>query len=150
MNKEGFTLVELIITLTLLVIIMALAVPNVINMVARNREVQLERTHEVVCEAARVFAYRRGSCGEFINDNSDGVTRIINFSDCANVINGAFTQPIQFLVDHELLSNILTDPTTGEIYDYNKRIVYGNNNGLLTVTLNRGNEIVHVCGDEGD
>ena len=65
MERKGFTLIELIITITLLVIIMAVAVPNVIRMVARNRETGLERSHELVCEAARAFAYKRGSCREF-------------------------------------------------------------------------------------
>ena len=155
MNK-GFTLVELIITITILVIIMLLAVPNIINMVARNRESQLERTHQLVCEAARVYAHKRGSCLEFggalINTQNEE-TRIINFSNCNVTSQGANVyKTTQFFVDQSLLSNTLTDPTRGNgRYDYESRVQYGvigDSPRELTITLT-GNFGNHVC-HEGD
>ena len=143
MKRSGFTLIELVITVTLLVVIMGLAIPNVIRMVSRNREAQLERTHEIVCEAARVFAYRRGSCAEFGFETGNERVRIIN-ANCVLVNN--ITQPVSFLVEQELLSNTLTDPVrNNERYNYNMRIVYGRSGNNLTITLRYNNNNIHSC-----
>ena len=137
MKKEGFTLVELILTLTLLVVIMTLAVPNIVRMVANNRERQLERAHNVVCEAAKVYAFRRDSCKSVasamnININFNVHRDDMSIMQCLRTTGFPNEMRVQVnhLVENQLLDGNLTNPVEGGRYNYNEYIVFSRTNTL--------------------
>jgi len=121
MNK-GFTLVELVITLALLIVIISIAVPNVNRMILRNRENQLARTHNIICEAARAYAHQSGSCRSVSNIEAQAGLKIVD-ADCE--INSELR--VWHLVENGMVDGNLSDPTISGgdgRYDYDRALIY--------------------------
>ena len=59
-HKAGFTLIEIMIILTIIATILAIAMPNIFKQLERSKEKQLEHTIQKAVEEARYFAVTRG------------------------------------------------------------------------------------------
>ena len=56
-NNKGFTLIEILATISILVIIVSIALPSIISMKDRNIEKNEENIKEIITTAAEVYIY---------------------------------------------------------------------------------------------
>ena len=55
MNKKGFTLVELVVTIAILVTVTLVAVPSIANMTNRNKQKQKDRIEQLILDAKDTY-----------------------------------------------------------------------------------------------
>lgn len=112
MNKKGFTIVELLVTITLLAIISTISVISITSFINKNKENNYEILKNTILEASK----------EYVADNRYGN------------IEPSITA--QYLLDNHYITSGLTDPKTGKNIDLNSVIItitYQNRNYIYEV-----------------
>ena len=99
MNKKGFTIVELLVTITLLAIISTIAAISITSFINKNKENNYEILKNTILEASK----------EYVTDNRYGN------------IDSSITA--QYLLDNHYITSGLTDPKTGKNIDLNSVII---------------------------
>lgn len=99
MNKKGFTIVELLVTITLLAIISTIAVISITSFINKNKENNYEILKNTILEASK----------EYVTDN--------RYGDIQSTITG------QFLLDNHYITSSLIDPKTGKNIDLNSIVI---------------------------
>ncbi len=99
MNKKGFTIVELLVTITLLAIISTISVISITSFINKNKENNYEILKNTILEASK----------EYVADNRYGN------------IEPSITA--QYLLDNHYITSGLTDPKTGKNIDLNSIII---------------------------
>ena len=99
MNKKGFTIVELLVTITLLAIISTIAAISIKSFINKNKENNYEILKNTILEASK----------EYVTDNRYGN------------IDSSITA--QYLLDNHYITSGLTDPKTGKNIDLNSVVV---------------------------
>ncbi len=99
MNKKGFTIVELLVTITLLAIISTIAAISITSFINKNKENNYEILKNTILEASK----------EYVTDNRYGN------------IDSSITA--QYLLDNHYITSGLTDPKTGKNIDLNSVVV---------------------------
>lgn len=99
MNKKGFTIVELLVTITLLAIISTIAVVSITSFINKTKENNYEILKNTVLEASK----------EYVADNRYGN------------IESSITA--QYLLDNHYITSRLTDPKTGKNIDLNSVVI---------------------------
>lgn len=120
-NNKGFTLVEIIAVIIILIVVSLMAVPAVLKMIRRNKETAYDAKLSFILKQARQYARDHE---EFLFDSDKlFVTKI-----CSNIT-------VKELQDAGYLNEInkdgnstghITDPTTGVNIDYMNIVVYIN------------------------
>ena len=127
MNK-GFTLIEIIITLAILALLIAVSVPNIMRIIDKNKEKQSERINELIVDATRVFIGRNYEAGE--SDARD-LVRDFRAKDIPE-----FTITVQDLKDEKLIEKNFVDPTTKNgTFDYGQEITIKRVSSNVTITF---------------
>ncbi|WP_151807338.1 type II secretion system protein [Acinetobacter bereziniae] len=83
-SKSGFTLVEMIIVITLIALILSITLPNYINTIEKNKEVVLKQNLSAL----------RLSIDQYYSDN------------------GNYPEDLQILIEKKYIRSIPVDPTT--------------------------------------
>lgn len=112
MKRKGFTLVELLAVIVILGIILAIAVPNIINLINNAKNDAYERQKDLIVDAAQKYVLQYGKNIVWTND-----TTVIYLRDLQNV---------------DILNNPLKDPRGGF---FNNTL----NGTRVTVTRNSNN-----------
>ena len=99
MNKKGFTIVELLVTVALLAIISTISVISITLFINKNKENNYEILKKTILEASK----------EYVADNRYGN------------IDSSITA--QYLLDNHYITSGLTDPKTGKNIDLNSVII---------------------------
>ena len=99
MNKKGFTIVELLVTITLLAIISTIAAISITSFINKNKENNYEILKNTILEASK----------EYVADN--------RYGDIEPSITA------QYLLDNHYITSGLTDPKTGKNIDLNSVII---------------------------
>lgn len=99
MNKKGFTIVELLVTVTLLAIISTISVISITSFINKNKENNYEILKNTILQASK----------EYVADNRYGN------------IDSSITA--QYLLDNHYITSGLTDPKTGKNIDLNSVII---------------------------
>ena len=99
MNKKGFTIVELLVTITLLAIISTIAAISITSFINKNKENNYEILKNTILQASK----------EYVTDNRYGN------------IDSSITA--QYLLDNHYITSGLTDPKTGKNIDLNSVVV---------------------------
>lgn len=99
MNKKGFTIVELLVTITLLAIISTIAAISITSFINKNKENNYKILKNTILEASK----------EYVADNRYGN------------IEPSITA--QYLLDNHYITSGLTDPKTGKNIDLNSVII---------------------------
>ena len=99
MNKKGFTIVELLVTITLLAIISTIAAISITSFINKNKENNYEILKNTILEASK----------EYVTDNRYGN------------IDSSITA--QYLLDNHYITSGLTDPKTGKNIDLNSVVI---------------------------
>lgn len=99
MNKKGFTIVELLVTIALLAIISTIAVMSITSFINKNKENNYEILKNTIIEASK----------EYVADN--------RYGDIQPSITA------QYLLDNHYITNGLTDPKTGQSIDLNSVVI---------------------------
>lgn len=99
MNKKGFTIVELLVTITLLAIISTISVISITSFINKNKENNYEILKNTILQASK----------EYVTDNRYGN------------IDSSITA--QYLLDNHYITSGLTDPKTGKNIDLNSVVV---------------------------
>ena len=99
MNKKGFTIVELLVTVALLAIISTISVISITSFVNKSKENNYEILKKTILEASK----------EYVADNRYGN------------IEPSITA--QYLLDNHYITSGLTDPKTGKNIDLNSVII---------------------------
>lgn len=99
MNKKGFTIVELLVTITLLAIISTIAAISITSFINKNKENNYEILKNTILEASK----------EYVTDNRYGN------------IDSSITA--QYLLDNHYITSGLTDPKTGKNIDLSSVII---------------------------
>ena len=99
MNKKGFTIVELLVTITLLAIISTIAAISITSFINKNKENNYEILKNTILEASK----------EYVADNRYGN------------IDSSITA--QYLLDNHYITSSLTDPKTGKNIDLNSVVI---------------------------
>lgn len=55
LNKKGFTLIELMVVIAILVVIMGIALPNITSSIERSKEKQIEKKIQLIESAAELY-----------------------------------------------------------------------------------------------
>lgn len=112
MNKKGFTIVELLVTITLLAIISTIAVISITSFINKNKESNYEILKNTIIEASK----------EYVADNRYG--------------NIETSITAQYLLDNHYITSGLIDPKTNQSIDLNSVIIsisYQNKNYIYEV-----------------
>ena len=99
MNKKGFTIVELLVTITLLAIISTIAAISITSFINKNKENNYEILKNTILEASK----------EYVTDNRYGN------------IDSSITA--QYLLYNHYITSGLTDPKTGKNIDLNSVVI---------------------------
>ena len=99
MNKKGFTIVELLVTVALLAIISTISVISITSFINKNKENNYEILKKTILEARK----------EYVADNRYG--------------NVESSITAQYLLDNHYITSGLTDPKTGKNIDLNSVII---------------------------
>lgn len=99
MNKKGFTIVELLVTVALLAIISTISVISITSFINKNKENNYEILKKTILEASK----------EYVTDNRYG--------------NVESSITAQYLLDNHYITSGLTDPKTGKNIDLNSVII---------------------------
>ena len=99
MNKKGFTIVELLVTVALLAIISTISVISITSFINKNKENNYEILKNTIIQASK----------EYVADNRYGN------------IDSSITA--QYLLDNHYITSGLTDPKTGKNIDLNSVII---------------------------
>lgn len=99
MNKKGFTIVELLVTVALLAIISIISVISITSFINKNKENNYEILKNTILEASK----------EYVTDNRYGN------------IDSSITA--QYLLDNHYITSGLTDPKTGKNIDLNSVVI---------------------------
>lgn len=99
MNKKGFTIVELLVTITLLAIISTISVISITSFINKNKENNYEILKNTILQASK----------EYVTDNRYGN------------IDSSITA--QYLLDNHYITSGLTDPKTGKNIDLNSVVI---------------------------
>ena len=99
MNKKGFTIVELLVTVALLAIISIISVISITSFINKNKENNYEILKNTILEASK----------EYVTDNRYGN------------IEPSITA--QYLLDNHYITSGLTDPKTGKNIDLNSVVI---------------------------
>ena len=99
MNKKGFTIVELLVTITLLAIISTIAVISITTFINKNKENNYEILKNTIIEASK----------EYTADN--------RYGDIQQSITA------QYLLDNHYITSGLIDPKTGQNIDLNSVVI---------------------------
>ena len=112
-NKKGFTLVEMLAVITLLIIVMAVALPNIISSINRNKESQWNTTLELIYSAVDIY----------VDDISSNIPEL-------KIPGSKIKVPIRYLMEKDLLKENLTDPRDDSMIDIYSEV-------LITVDDNK-------------
>ena len=99
MNKKGFTIVELLVTITLLAIISTISVISITSFINKNKENNYEILKNTILQASKGY----------VTDNRYGN------------IEPSITA--QYLLDNHYITSGLTDPKTGKNIDLNSVVI---------------------------
>ncbi len=99
MNKKGFTIVELLVTITLLAIISTIATISITSFINKNKENNYEILKNTILQASK----------EYVTDNRYGS------------VESSITA--QYLLDNHYITSGFTDPKTGKNIDLNSVII---------------------------
>lgn len=99
MNKKGFTIVELLVTITLLAIISTIATISITSFINKNKENNYEILKNTILQASK----------EYVTDNRYGS------------VESSITA--QYLLDNHYITSGFTDPKTGKNIDLNSVVV---------------------------
>ena len=99
MNKKGYTIVELLVTVALIAIISTISVISITSFINKNKENNYEILKKTILEASK----------EYVADNRYG-----------NVESSITSQ---YLLDNHYITSGLTDPKTGKNIDLNSVII---------------------------
>lgn len=112
LNKNGFTLVELLVVLVILVVIMAIAIPSVTSSVERSKQKQKDSKIELLESAAEIYVDRHK------NSYSENVTYTIFIKDI--ICDGLLTkeQMKDPLNESYTLSGYVSYTKSGSIYKF--------------------------------
>ena len=82
LNKKGFTLIELMVVIAILVVIMGIALPNITSSIERSKQKQKNSKIELITSAAELYFDRNSS-----TNKADGVlvSTIISDQDIPGV-----------------------------------------------------------------
>lgn len=107
MNKKGFTLIEIVLAISFLLIVTVMVVPNMYTMIEKNNQKQLANIESLIIEAAKKYINLDPKTAEYIKTIPP--TEI------------PFYISINDLKRMDLVSTQLKDPTQGnQDYDYTK------------------------------
>lgn len=106
MNKKGFTLVELLAIIILLLGICAISYPSLTNYLKNNKETEMDTYKENLCLAAKTY----------INANKSIYTNMGNVGEIIEV-------PISELISYGNVENDLVEPETQEKASKHKLII---------------------------
>ena len=76
LNKKGFTLVELLVVIVLLVVIMSIAIPSITSSLERSKQKQYDSKMQLILSAVDIYADRHKNS---IGNNS--IITIVNLID---------------------------------------------------------------------
>lgn len=63
LNRKGFTLIELMVVIAILVVIMGIALPNITSSIERSKQKQLEAKKQLIASAGELYFDRhKGDC----------------------------------------------------------------------------------------
>lgn len=99
MNKKGFTIVELLVTVALLAIISTISVISITSFINKNKENNYEILKNTILQASK----------EYVADN--------RYGNIDSIITA------QYLLDNHYITSGLTDPKTGKNIDLNSVII---------------------------
>lgn len=104
MNKKGFSLIELVIVITLLAVLMLMLVPNIITIINKNDVKSCHNLEDSIISAAKTYVKNNKYNLDFKCNETKQIT-------------------LQALIDAgdlELSNNKLTNPVTNSNIPYNK------------------------------
>lgn len=127
MNKKAFTLIEIVLAISFLLIITVMVVPNMYTMIEKNNQKQLEKVETLIKDAAKNYINLDIATAEYIKTESPS----------------PFYISLNDLKRMELISSQLKDPTQGnQEYDYTKVIIinYNSATGIYEYDLRNASD----------
>ena len=123
MNKKGFTLIELLATIVLLAIVVAIAIPAVNTIFAKNKKNSCDNLKASIIRAAEAYISDNKYNLNWHNYNGTEITSI-NYSKLYN-INSSVAE------DDGYLNNVIVNPCTNEKYMHDFSIGFKKENGEI-------------------
>ena len=116
LNKKGFTLIEIIAAITIMLILIGVAIPITMNLINNNRQ----RNHDVHTQQFKSFS-------RLWLENNDEINTFIS-------VGGRYGVTIAQLRENNYIDEIPINPLTGETFDDNACIIIDGTGGTNTIT----------------
>ena len=108
MNKKGFTLIELIVTIGIMILVGLVIVTNMSGILSKQNDAEYESFKKNIEDSACIYVETQPNESSYSKNN------------CRN--NGGCNIPIKNLIETGLIEDNLKDPTTGNVIDRNKTV----------------------------
>lgn len=150
-SKKGFTLIELLAVVVILVLVSLLAVPAVINMLNKNREVTYDAKMKIILKQAK--QYSKDNMNILYNSNKTYLENVCTVLTVKDLLDAGYLKEI---ASDGSNSNHVINPKTNEYMDNQQIVVYINSKypddpegkyvGSLIATV----ESPSSCSENGD
>ena len=122
-NNKGFTLVEIIAVIVILVVVSLIAVPAVLHMIKRNKEIAYDAKLDLILKQSKQYARDHE---EFLNNSEDiFIDKVCNSISVKELRQNGYLKEIY---PNGKENSTITDPKTGQSIDDMNIIVYINSN----------------------
>lgn len=106
MNKKGFTLVELLAVMVILIALSLVVVPGIFTMIKKAKDNSYEVIIGTIENSARLY----------VNRNREDVESYLDFYNY-------YSMTLNDLKDNKLIKKGIRNPRTDEVLDYNKKVI---------------------------
>lgn len=120
-SKKGFTLIELLAVVVILVLVSLLAVPAVIKMLNKNREVTYDAKMKIILKQAK--QYSKDNMSILYNSNKTYLGNVCTVLTIKDLLDAGYLKEI---ASDGSNSNHVINPNTNEYMDEDKIVVYIN------------------------
>lgn len=151
-NKKGFTLVELIVVVVIILVMSAILIPNVLKYTRQASEANTKQTAASILTEVQVQVADANISGETINNYVIGGASVSKIDSKSNLSiddkGSADTPKAEFVVDEAATSNYYGQVTYFAYQDGKNYITWSNQMGwLLNSTVAENSDQVHAGGN---